>query len=148
MKLFGFTRRNMLLIVICQTRANLQMRTYPDFGLQITGFLMGGCPYRQVGRAGNTGHGGAGLKWLPPGPKDGSGQGLKASPEPRKPRLAVGQGYRVRGAPEKSGDPFTRAMSTGRILDVKFWGRVQARGVRYAEISPGEKMQVGSARRI
>ena len=40
----------MLLIVICLTRANLKMRTYPDFGLQITGFLMGGCLYIQVGR--------------------------------------------------------------------------------------------------
>ena len=65
MKLFDLTRRKMLLIVICQTRANLQMRTYPDFGLQITGFLMGGCPYIQVGRDRNTSHGGAGLKGLP-----------------------------------------------------------------------------------
>jgi hypothetical protein len=30
----------MLLIVICLTRANLKIRTYPDFNLGITGFLM------------------------------------------------------------------------------------------------------------
>jgi hypothetical protein len=50
MELVGLTRRKMLLIVICLTRANLKMRTYTDFGLQIKGFLMGGCLYIQVGR--------------------------------------------------------------------------------------------------
>ena len=50
MKLFGLTCRGMLLIVICLTRANLKIRTYPDLSLQIKGFLMGGCLYIQVGR--------------------------------------------------------------------------------------------------
>jgi len=43
------------------------IRTYPDFGLQITGFLMGGCPYIQVRRGENTGHGGAGRGCQDPG---------------------------------------------------------------------------------
>jgi hypothetical protein len=42
MELAGLTRRKMLLIVICLTRANLRIRTYPDFGLEIIGVLWQG----------------------------------------------------------------------------------------------------------
>jgi len=40
----------MLLIAICLTRANLKIRTYPDFGLRIMGFLRQGMSV-YVGRA-------------------------------------------------------------------------------------------------
>jgi len=40
----------MLLMVICLTRANLEIRTYPDFGLRIMGFFGRGCLYMSVGR--------------------------------------------------------------------------------------------------
>jgi len=52
------TRCKMLLIVIWLTKANLKIRTYPDFCLRVTGFLMGGYMYFQVGGpACNTCHG-------------------------------------------------------------------------------------------
>ncbi len=44
-ELVGMTRRKMLLIVICLTKAILKIRTYPDFGVRITGLLMGRCLY-------------------------------------------------------------------------------------------------------
>ena len=49
MKLFGLTRRGMLLILICLTRGALKMRTYPDFGLRIMGSYGRGCLYMPVG---------------------------------------------------------------------------------------------------
>ena len=39
----------MLLSAIYLHRRYLAIGTYPDLSLQITGFLMGGCPYIQVG---------------------------------------------------------------------------------------------------
>ena len=50
MKYFGLTRHGMLLIAICLTRGVLRIRTFPDFGLRIQGFLIGGCLYTRVGR--------------------------------------------------------------------------------------------------
>ena len=41
----------MLLSAIYLHRRYLAIGTYPDFGLEITGFLMGGCLYIQVGRS-------------------------------------------------------------------------------------------------
>ena len=42
MKLFDLTRRKMLLIALCLTRSDMEIRTYLDFGLQIIGVLMEG----------------------------------------------------------------------------------------------------------
>ena len=39
LKLFGLTRCGNLLVAICLTRANLKIRTYPDFSLRIIGFM-------------------------------------------------------------------------------------------------------------
>jgi hypothetical protein len=38
------------LIAICLYGGDLTIRTYPDLSLHITGFLLGGCLYKQVGR--------------------------------------------------------------------------------------------------
>jgi len=67
MKLFGFTRRKMLLISLCLTRSDMGIRTYLDFGLLIMGFCMWGMSV-YVGRAaGNTSHGEAGRGCQDPG---------------------------------------------------------------------------------
>jgi hypothetical protein len=50
MKLLGLICCEMLLIAICLTRGDIGIRTYPDFGLRIKGFLIDGCLYIQVGR--------------------------------------------------------------------------------------------------
>ena len=42
MKLFDLTRRKMLLIALCLTRSDMEIRTYLDFSLQIIGVLMEG----------------------------------------------------------------------------------------------------------
>jgi hypothetical protein len=67
MKLFGFTRRKMLLIALCLTRSDMEIRTYLDFGLLIKGFFMWGMSV-YVGRTpGNSSHGGAGRGCQDPG---------------------------------------------------------------------------------
>ena len=67
MELVGLTSRKMLLIVICLTRANLEIRTYPDFGLRIMGFLRQGMSVYVGGAAGNPSHGEAGRGCQDPG---------------------------------------------------------------------------------
>jgi hypothetical protein len=48
-KLVGLTRCVVLLSAIYLHKGYLAIGTYPDLSLQITGLLMGGCPYIQVG---------------------------------------------------------------------------------------------------
>ena len=67
MELVGLTRRKMLLIVICLTRANLKIRTYPDFGLRIMGFLRQGMSVYEGRTPGNSRHGEAGRGCQGPG---------------------------------------------------------------------------------
>lgn len=50
MKLFSLARCENLLIAICLIRGDIGIRTYPDFGLRIKGFLIEGCLYMQIGR--------------------------------------------------------------------------------------------------
>ena len=60
MKLFGLTRRKMLLIALCLTRSDMEIRTYLDFSLQIIGVLMEGMSVYAGRAAGNPSHGEAG----------------------------------------------------------------------------------------
>ena len=67
MKLFGFTRRKMLLIALCLTRSDMEIRTYLDFSLQIIGVLMEGMSVYAGRTTGNSSHGGASRGCQDPG---------------------------------------------------------------------------------
>ena len=57
----------MLLMVICLPRADLEIRTYPDFGLKIMGVLRQEMSVYAGRTTGNSSHGGAGRGCQGPG---------------------------------------------------------------------------------
>jgi hypothetical protein len=57
----------MLLIGICLIRSAMKMRTFPDFGLRIMGFLRQGMSVEAGRAAGNPSHGEAGRGCQDPG---------------------------------------------------------------------------------
>jgi hypothetical protein len=67
MELFGFTRRKMLLIALCLTRSDMEIRTYLDFGLLIKGFFIWGMSVYAGRAVGNTSYGEAGGGCQDPG---------------------------------------------------------------------------------
>ena len=67
MKLFSLTRCENLLIAICLTRRDIGIRTYPDFGLGVTGFFNGGMSVFVRRAAGSPSHGEAGQGCQDPG---------------------------------------------------------------------------------